>query len=61
MTDVDVPSIRLTAVQLTPDELTLARNALKAFSLNFGHDEGDVLHRVRNLLEKVPELRLANQ
>lgn len=55
MTDVDTADLRVTAVELTQDELTLARNAIKAFMLNFGHDERDVLHQVRQLLQKVPE------
>jgi hypothetical protein len=58
MTEVVVTAdVEVTAVELTPAELTLARNALKAFMLNFGHDEGDVLHQVRDLLQKVPEPR----
>jgi hypothetical protein len=61
MTTTQVTDVRLTAVELTQDELVLARHALTAFMSNFGHDERDVLHRVRDLLRKVPEPRAATR
>jgi hypothetical protein len=42
-------------IELTPEELTLLRSALHAFLDDFGHDEVDVLRRIKALLAKLPE------
>jgi hypothetical protein len=41
-------------VELTDDELRLLHAALHSFLDDFGHDEVDVLRRVRALIEKLP-------
>ncbi len=38
---------------VTEDELTLLRNAVKAFLIDFGHDEKDVVVRLRALQSKL--------
>jgi hypothetical protein len=45
----------MTTIELTPDELQLAREALRAFLDDFGHEEMDVVRRIKALLEKLPE------
>jgi len=45
----------MTSIELTPDELTLVREALHSFLDDFGHDEIDVVRRIRALLAKLPE------
>jgi hypothetical protein len=45
----------MTTIELTPDELQLARAALHAFLDDFGHDEIDVVRKVKALLAKLPE------
>jgi hypothetical protein len=50
----------MTTIELTTDELRLVREALHAFLDDFGHDEVDVLRRVKELLEKLPEPRPAD-
>ena len=45
----------MTSIELTADELTLVREALHAFLDDFGHDEMDVVRRVKELLAKLPE------
>jgi hypothetical protein len=42
-------------IELNPDELQLAREALRAFLDDFGHEEMDVVRRVKELLAKLPE------
>ena len=42
-------------VQLTDDELRLLRAALHSFFDDFGHEEADVLARIRSLMAKLPE------
>jgi hypothetical protein len=42
-------------LELTDDELRLLRAALQSFLDDFGHDEADVVARVRALIAKVPE------
>jgi len=44
----------MTAIELTDDELALVRAALDAFLDDFGHQEIDVLRRVKELLGKLP-------
>jgi hypothetical protein len=41
-------------IELTDDELKLLRAALHAFLNDFGHEEGDVLARIRALIAKLP-------
>lgn len=43
-----------TTIELTEEELTLLRSALYAFLEDFGHDEADVLRRVKALIAKLP-------
>jgi hypothetical protein len=45
----------MTTIELTPDEVQLARSALRSFLDDFGHDEEDVVHRIQALLAKLPE------
>lgn len=43
----------MTAIELTDDELRLALAAVRAYLDDFGHDEADVLRRVKALLAKL--------
>jgi hypothetical protein len=45
----------MTTIEFTPDELQLLREALRAFLDDFGHDEIDVVRRIKALLAKLPE------
>jgi hypothetical protein len=49
----------MAAIELTPDEIRLLRNALASFEHNFGHDEADVLHAVQRLAAKLDALAAA--
>ena len=42
-------------IELTEDELKLAREALHSFLDDFGHEEVDVLRRIKELIAKLPE------
>jgi hypothetical protein len=42
-------------VELTEEELRLLRSALRSFLDDFGHEEADVLARIRALMAKIPE------
>jgi hypothetical protein len=42
-------------IELTEDELRLVRSALHAFLDDFGHEEADVLRRIKQVLAKLPE------
>jgi hypothetical protein len=42
------------AIELTEDELTLVRAALHSYLDDFGHEEADVLRRLKELLAKLP-------
>jgi hypothetical protein len=44
-----------TTIELTPDEVQLARSALRSFLDDFGHEEADVVERIKALLAKLPE------
>jgi hypothetical protein len=44
-----------TTIELTADELKLARAALHSFLDDFGHDESDIVERIKALLAKLPE------
>ena len=41
-------------IELTDDELRLLHEALHAYLDDFGHEEADVLRRVKALLAKLP-------
>ena len=45
----------MTSIELTPEELTLLRAALRSFLDDFGHEEIDVVRRIKALLTKLPE------
>jgi hypothetical protein len=45
----------MTTIDLTPDEVQLMRTALHSFLDDFGHDEIDVIRRIKELLAKLPE------
>ena len=45
----------MTSIDLTPEELTLMRSALQSFLDDFGHEEIDVVRRIKALLAKLPE------
>ncbi len=45
----------MVTIELNADELQLVREALHAFLDDFGHEEMDVVHRVKDLLAKLPE------
>ena len=51
MTITSTPRI---AIELTDRELTLVRNALEIMRSDFGHEQGDLLREIRELLEKLP-------
>ena len=44
----------MTTIELTPEELQLMRAALHSFLDDFGHDEHDVVDRIKALLAKLP-------
>ena len=41
-------------IELNDDELRLVHAALHSFLDDFGHDEADVLRRIRTLIAKLP-------
>jgi hypothetical protein len=41
-------------IEITEEELTLVRAALHSYLDDFGHDEADVLRRLKELLAKLP-------
>jgi hypothetical protein len=41
-------------IELTDEELTLVRAALRSYLDDFGHDEADVLRRIKALIAKLP-------
>ena len=43
-----------TTLDLTDEELELLRSALHSYLDDFGHDEADVLRRIKELLAKLP-------
>ena len=42
-------------IELTDEELRLVHAALRSFLDDFGHDEADVVERIKALLAKLPE------
>jgi len=45
---------RMHTIELTDDELRLLHAALHSYRDDFGHDEADVLRRIKELLSKLP-------
>ena len=43
-----------TTIDFTDEELTLLRAALRSYLDDFGHEEADVLRRIKELLAKLP-------
>ena len=41
-------------IELTEEELTLVRAALHSYLDDFGHEEADVLRRIKDILAKLP-------
>jgi hypothetical protein len=41
-------------IELTEEELTLVRAALHSYLDDFGHEEADVLRRIKGILAKLP-------
>jgi hypothetical protein len=41
-------------IELTEEELTLVRAALHSYLDDFGHEEADVLRRIKHILAKLP-------
>ena len=41
-------------IELTDEELRLLHAALRAYLDDFGHEEADVLRRVKSLIAKLP-------
>jgi hypothetical protein len=42
-------------IELTEDELRLLRAALRSYLDDFGHEEADLLRRIKALIAKLPE------
>ena len=42
-------------IELNDDELRLVQSALRAFLEDFGHEEADVLRRIKALMAKLPQ------
>jgi hypothetical protein len=42
-------------IELSEDELRLLHAALHSYLGDFGHDEADVLRRIKQLLAKLPQ------
>ena len=41
-------------IELTDEELKLLQSALHAYLDDFGHEEADILRRIKELLRKLP-------
>jgi hypothetical protein len=46
-------------LRLTADELRITRGALRSYLSDFGHDEVDVLHTIKQVVAKLGELEAA--
>jgi hypothetical protein len=46
----------MNVIELTDEELRLLRAALHSYLDDFGHDEADVLRRLKQLIAKLPPL-----
>jgi hypothetical protein len=42
-------------IELTEEELRLLRSALHSYLDDFGHEEADVLRRIKALMAKLPD------
>jgi hypothetical protein len=42
-------------IELNDDELKLVHSALRAFLEDFGHEEADVLRKIKALIAKLPQ------
>ena len=51
----------MASIELTDEEVTLLRNALRAFLDDFGHKEADVVARIQALLAKLPAAGASNE
>ena len=49
----------MNTIQLTDTELELARHALRAYLADFGHDEADTLHAIKQVIAKLDEVTTA--
>jgi hypothetical protein len=49
----------MNAIELDDEELTLLRAALHSYLDDFGHEESDVLRRIKALLAKLPQSEAA--
>ena len=45
----------MTTIDFTDDDLELLRSALHSYLDDFGHEEADVLRRIKELLAKLPD------
>jgi hypothetical protein len=45
----------MNTIELTDDELQLVYNALHSYLDDFGHDEADVLRRIKEVIAKLPQ------
>jgi hypothetical protein len=45
----------MTTIEFTAEELQLLRSALHSFLDDFGHEEFDVLRKIKALLAKLPQ------
>lgn len=45
----------MNTIELTDEELRLVQAALKSYLDDFGHEEADVLRRIKALLAKLPD------
>jgi hypothetical protein len=43
------------SLELTDEELVLLRAALHSYLDDFGHDEADVVRRIKQLIAKLPD------
>lgn len=43
----------MNTIHLTDDELKMARHALRAYKLAFGHDEADTLAEINRVITKL--------
>ncbi|HEX6074836.1 MAG TPA: hypothetical protein VFZ32_06175 [Micromonosporaceae bacterium] len=46
-------------LQLTAEELQIARGALRSYLSDFGHDEVEVLHTIKRVVAKLEALEAA--
>jgi hypothetical protein len=49
------------SIELSEDELRLLQSALHAYLDDFGHEEADVLRRIKELLAKLPTVGVPDE